>query len=1167
VNICTIIAKNYVAFARVLAHSFREHHPDGTVSVLVIDHEPGYIDPAEEPFDLYTPADLDIDGFADMATAYDILELSTAVKPWFLRHLIDRHESGRVMYLDPDIQVTDSLAPVDELIAEHGIVLIPHLTAPIPDDGKKPSETDILIAGVHNLGFIGVGRSDAADKMLEWWSGWLREHCTVDPARGYFVDQRWMDLVPGMFPELHLLRDHGYDVAYWNVHSRELTERDGSYFVDGVPLRFYHYSGFDPETPHVLSKHQDRVLLSERPALAALCEAYAEKLLAAGHREARDWPYVYKRLADGTPLDSRLRKAYRDARESGAEFDSIFEPEGARQFIGYLSQPAPRGGEHGVTRFLYDYWKERVDLQTVYPDLRDPESAKGFLGWAHAFGATEVPIPEVLLPPQGAEMVPPAERPSPTGAEVSGRSPVEGVNVAGYFRAELGVGEAARQILTGLDSERVPVAPLGLVAPDSRQGHAFGHSHSVRGPFPVNVVCVNADGLPTFAADVGDEFFAGRYTIGVWWWEVARFPDRFFQSFDYLDEVWAGTAHVAEAISQLSPIPVVKVTIPVAPAPAPVLRRQALGFPDDFTFLLVYDYNSVFERKNPLGHVEAFRRAFPEPGSGASLVLKSINHHKDPESHERLKLAVSEHPDVHLIDEYVPAEVKNSMIAACDCYVSLHRAEGFGITLAEAMYFGKPVIATGYSGNLDFMSHDNSYLVDYSLVPIGEGAEPYPPQGVWAEPNLDHAAELMRHVFGNRQEAADRARRGAAEIRITHSPHAAGLSFQERLVRVATRTPRHGGSDRGPVVLPPSLREAGELVGQGPPRAGGMSPAKRLVRKVALRAVRPYSNHATKVQRKLVEAMEELAQTVSGAELETRRDSSGILADLRRVEDRLRAQDVVAHDDLVKRIGAVDQRFDPMAPMIDANGEFRVPTPEQLDFLDRVLAETQGAPYVGDPLRERMTDPAAGVVVGYSAADQNGGARLADVLAPPEAVVRERMHRYLPWLKEAGPVLDLRCGRGELLDVLRDEGVEFAGVDADPALVDVCRSKGHDAVQVGTPVDHLRSQTDGSLGAVFAAHVLEELAYDELTELLGLVAQKLRPGGVLVAESANPHSFEAMRTLWVDLRARRPVFPEVALALCRAGGYGSAFYFHPNGTGDVHADAPREREYAVVATR
>jgi SAM-dependent methyltransferase len=206
-------------------------------------------------------------------------------------------------------------------------------------------------------------------------------------------------------------------------------------------------------------------------------------------------------------------------------------------------------------------------------------------------------------------------------------------------------------------------------------------------------------------------------------------------------------------------------------------------------------------------------------------------------------------------------------------------------------------------------------------------------------------------------------------------------------------------------------------------------------------------------------------------------------------------------------------------------------------------------------------------VVGYNGGPTNGGVDLADLLAPPEAVVRQRMTRYLPWLRDAGPVLDLRCGRGELLDVLREAGVGYAGVDEDAALVDVCRSKGHETVEVAAPADRLRAADDSSLGAVVAVRMLEELDHDALTELLDLVGRKLSPGGVLLAESTNPHSFEAMRTLWVDLRARRPVFPEAALALCRAAGYEKAFYFHPNGTGDVDADASREREYALIATR
>ena len=1158
-DVCTIIAKNYVAFARVLTDSFLEHHPDGTVSVLVIDHEPGYIDPDAERFDLYTPADLEIDGFDDMAMAYDVLELSTAVKPSFLRHLMDKKESGRVVYLDPDIEVTDSLQPVDDLIAEHGIVLIPHLTAPIPDDGEKPSETDILIAGVYNLGFIGVGRGGAADRMLTWWAGWLRDHCTVDPARGYFVDQRWMDLVPGMFPELHVLRDHGYDVAYWNVHARELSERDGRVWIDGVPLRFYHYSGFDPEKPHALSKHQTRIRLSDQPVLARMCASYAEKLISAGHRDARSWPYRYVRLGDGTPIGPMIRIAYRDAREEGVGFGSVFTEEGASAFFDYLNRPADAGGRHGVTRFLHGYWNRRFDLQTTYPNLQDPEVALGFLGWTRVHGRAEVPIPDRLVPGPpngpagpGAEVAPRAT----AGAVVGGRSPVVGVNVAGYFRAELGVGEAARQLLTGLDAERVPVAPLGLIAPDSRQGHDFGAGEARRGPYPTNIVCVNADGLPPFAADVGDEFFHDRYTIGVWWWEVERFPERFLDSFDYLDEVWAGTSHVVDAVSRQASIPVVKVTIPVAPPPAPVLRRDALGFPeDDFVFLLVYDYNSVFERKNPIGVVEAFRRAFPEPGSGAALVLKSINQHKDAENHERIKLAAAERPDIHVIDDYVAAEVKNAMIAGCDCYVSLHRSEGFGLTMAEAMYFERPVIATGYSGNLDFMTPENSFLVDYSIDHVGEGSDPYEPEGTWAEPSLDDAAEQMRRVFEDRAAAAARARRGAEEIRITHSPAAAGRSFRERLERTQSLASRRSARD-APAPVAPAVEEASALIASGP-QSGELTRARALLRKATLRLMRPYTSHASQVHRKLVQSFEQTAARARAAETDFAVGVNGVQADLRRLEERLRRQDVMAHEDLVARLGALSE----------AGGDEPHLTREQLEFIDRLLAESEAAPFTAAPIRERMTDPVAGTVVGYSEASGNGGFKLADVFGPPEQVVRQRMTRYLPWLREAGPVLDLRCGRGELLDLLRDEGVEYAGADEDASLVDVCRSKGHEAVEVAAAPERLRAADDASLGAVVAAHVLERLEQDALAELLDLVARKLRPGGVLIAESTNPQSFEAVRTLWVDLSARRPVFPEVALALCRAGGYAKAFYFYPHGTGDLAADAPREREYALVATR
>src|SRR5687767_14568487 len=152
-NICTIIAKNYVAHARVLAQSYKEYHPEGTCYVLVIDDTEGYIVASSEPFELVTPAHLGIDDYEHMAAIYDVLELSTAVKPWLLRHLLHERSLQQVAYLDPDIRVYDRLDEIEKLTAEHGLVLIPHITTPLPRDGKKPSEADILISGTYNLGF------------------------------------------------------------------------------------------------------------------------------------------------------------------------------------------------------------------------------------------------------------------------------------------------------------------------------------------------------------------------------------------------------------------------------------------------------------------------------------------------------------------------------------------------------------------------------------------------------------------------------------------------------------------------------------------------------------------------------------------------------------------------------------------------------------------------------------------------------------------------------------------------------------------------------------------------------------------------------------------------------------------------------------------------------
>jgi FkbM family methyltransferase len=917
VDVCTIIAKNYIAQARVLARSFAEHHPDGRFHVLVIDDMEGYVVPEAEPFNVVGPGQLEIEHFERMAALYNVLELCTAVKPWLMRWVLARSPDDMVVYLDPDMRV---YAPLDGMFAavrEHGLVLSPHSLDPMPRDGKRPNEQDILTAGAYNLGFIGIGSGEFADRFLDWWGERLATDCIVDPTRGFFVDQRWVDLVPGMAESFHLLRDRGFNVAYWNLSARPISRtEDGTWMAGSAPLRLFHFSGFDHLLPHLLSKHQNRVSLADHPDLAQLCRSYTVELLAAGVDDASEWPYTYATTRSGIPLNPVVRNVYRRLVAAGGMDGSVFEPAGEQEFLDHLNAPASdaAGGAVGITIYLAALYEERGDIGRAYPDIAGAD-AEGYLGWARIYGRGEVP----------SQLCPPSR-----GADVAAAPALErlGVNVVGYLNSELGVGEVARQAIRALDAADVPVLPVGIEAPVSRQGHAFAHGTPSRGGYPVNLICVNADMLPKFVADVGHPFFAGRHSIGWWWWEVAEFPERWLGSFDHVGEVWAGSRFVAEALAAVSPVPVIRIPVPVSVPGLPHSARERFGLPPEYAFLFSFDYASVLARKNPIGLIEAFLLAFPEPGQ-AMLVLKSINAGSHPDDHECVRLAASGHRHIVLLDGYLEPADKDRLVASCDCYVSLHRSEGFGITIAEAMFLGKPVIATGYSGNLDFMTSENSYLVDFELVAIGPHAAPYPPEGQWAEPDLEHAAVLMRRVFEDRAGARRRARRGASDIRRTHSPQASGARMAQRLRLIAARGSPSPSTWEAPAALERAAQADATLTaGPGESRSGR---GKRLVRRIVLRLMRPHTAHQASFDRDSLDALQAIGRDVREVGQRAVSLEARALRGLRDVEHRLRnllepevATGAARADDLAHQVAELrvkvaggDARVDDLARQAD----------------------------------------------------------------------------------------------------------------------------------------------------------------------------------------------------------------------------------------------------------
>jgi glycosyltransferase involved in cell wall biosynthesis len=890
-RICTIIARNYLAQARVLAVSYSEHNRGEPCSVLLLDDPEHDVGDATEPFEIIRPEQLGLDRFEGMAAMYEVGKLASAVKPSLLRHLLER-DWQPIAYFDPDIRFFDEIDEIAQSAAEEKLVLTPRvIQAALPTDDLEPSELSLLASGTMDLAFIAMAPGTAAQRLLSWWS---------EPARlgedgtDAHLDQRRFGLVSSVVPHLHVLRDPGASVSYWNLHERELRREGSRYTVNGRPLRFFHFSGFDPARPFTLSKHQSRIRLADDPVLAGLCDDYVRQLRTHGFEQVRAQRWHYQRLYDGTILTPLLRRLYAEGERTGAFRFSPFSEMGSEEFWAWCQEPAEVGAKHRLTRLCLAIYRLRPDLRQAFPDL-DGDDGPSLLAWTYRHGATEMELPPRWLPrhPHQAD----------EGLHED-EDDVWGVNVAGYLRSELGVGEVARALIGALDARDVPVMPIhGKFVPRSRQGHTFAFLDTSSSPFPVNLICVNADHFASFLADAPPHFAEDRYNIGFWWWEVATFPESSLGAFDLVDEIWVGTDYVGDALRPLSPVPVVKVRVPVTAPPIVPYSRAELGLPDGFVFFFMFDFHSVFERKDPLGLIEAFRIAF-DPGSGASLVIKCINHTSDVDNHERLKLAAQRHPDVHVIDRYVPAERKDAMLASCDCYVSLHRAEGFGLPLAEAMYLGKPVIATRFSGNLDFMTDVNSYLVDYEPEPVGEGNYPYPPHAEWAAADRQHAARLMREVFDSPLEAGRRARQGAADIRRTHSAEAAGEAMERRLntirAHLGAHPPvRHASS---PAQSAPELTQLQALVDRRvtPPQGLGGGRVRGFVRRSALRIMAPVigyqrqlSEHDQEVEQGLVRELgrQNAART---SELSQMRRQAGaqvavLLAELRSREATLRS--------------------------------------------------------------------------------------------------------------------------------------------------------------------------------------------------------------------------------------------------------------------------------------
>ena len=372
--IFTIVSRNYAAQAATLMGGVARAEPQARRIVVAADGPiPELADIAEviEAADLGAPV-------RDMSVYYEALELNTAVKPFVVRTLLAQPGVRSVTYLDPDIEVFRPLMPVWEALATAPMALTPHTLRPLTTPGS-PTNEDLARSGRFNLGFLAVRPDPQVSRLVDWWADRCRFDCRVAPDEGIFTDQKWMDQATDFVPDAAILTHPGLNLAYWNLEGRELTRAPDGWRVDGEPLIFFHFSGFDPERPLNLSKHQNRFRVLAGSPMAGLLSDYAASLRANGHAEAKTRGYGFDRFTSGRRIRPAHRRAALAAARAGAQFPDGLGP----ATEAWLDAPDP--AQPGMIRVMaalaaeqpaaaYPWWFT-ANAQALGADLASAEAA------------------------------------------------------------------------------------------------------------------------------------------------------------------------------------------------------------------------------------------------------------------------------------------------------------------------------------------------------------------------------------------------------------------------------------------------------------------------------------------------------------------------------------------------------------------------------------------------------------------------------------------------------------------------------------------------------------------------------------------------------------------------------------------------------------------------
>lgn len=358
-----------------------------------------------------------------------------------------------------------------------------------------------------------------------------------------------------------------------------------------------------------------------------------------------------------------------------------------------------------------------------------------------------------------------------------------GINLIGHARGDYGLGESCRLVAGALKELDVPLSVFN-VSLNSTSKESNMELAGLEGgdlPYRINLIHVNPNKLSGTVWVIPPAKLRGHYNIAYWLWELPEFPEEWLYTLKLFDEIWTPAQFITDTLKKYTEKPVY--TMPYGlrtPKTDKTVGREYFGLPKDkFLFMVSYDGNSVSARKNPEGSIRAYVKAFSPDESGVGLVVKAT--HESSEGLERMRELLKDYPNIYVLTESYSREVFNSLIACVDAYVSLHRAEGFGLVMAESMLLGTPTIATNWSANTEFMDSDVACMVDAEIVELEKDYPPYHKGNHWARPDEDEAAGYMRRLFDDREYGKELARKAKARLETKNTPQKAAEIILKRL--------------------------------------------------------------------------------------------------------------------------------------------------------------------------------------------------------------------------------------------------------------------------------------------------------------------------------------------------------------------------------------------------